>query len=83
MVRDLGEPTNQFIPFIYNEWIDYSYVNGDQFENYFCFLDIEAFKDQLQNQNQDSQNINSSNDNYKRPLVENKSENNAEDNANK
>ena len=45
MVRDLGEPTKQFLPFIYHEWIDNSRIKGDSFDHYLCFFNLDFGRD--------------------------------------
>ena len=47
-VRDLGEPINDFLPFIYNQWVNNTIDSGDCFDHYFCFFNVEAFKVRLQ-----------------------------------
>ncbi len=47
-VRDLGEPINDFFPFIYNQWVNNACDSGDCFDHYICFFNVEAFKERLQ-----------------------------------
>jgi hypothetical protein len=68
MVRDLGEPTNNFLPFIYNEWLDYLKTNGDCFEHYLCFMNVEGLKNSLMYQGQDLNRNNKVTDDFTRPL---------------
>lgn len=36
MVRDLGDPTNDWFPFVYYNW-----VNQNRYSQYFCFMNVE------------------------------------------
>ena len=36
MVRDLGDPTNDWFPFVYYNW-----VNQNRYNQYFCFMNVE------------------------------------------